>query len=326
MTPNALDEQLNKYLTDVHSIELQALAQLQHAPQIASDEEIAAAFSSHLTETEGQERLVAERLSARGAAPTRTKDAAGKLTGIGFALFAEIQPDTPGKLVAHAYSYEHLELAAYDLLAQVAERADDAETVQAAREIEQQERAMAERLAASFDRAVGASLDAVQPESLDEQLNKYLADAHAIESQAIQLLEKAPQLAGAGQLAMAYQDHLGQTEEHQRLIARRLEARGDSPSRLKDAAMRLGALNWGAFFAAQPDTAAKLAGFSYAFEHLEIAAYEQLGRVAQRAGDSDTESTAERILEEERAAAEHIRSLFPTALDASLQEQGVGVP
>jgi ferritin-like metal-binding protein YciE len=184
---------------------------------------------------------------------------------------------------------------------------------------------MAERLATLFDRAVDASLDQLEPESLDQQLSKYLGDAHAIEGQAIQLLQKAPQLAGAGQLAMAYQDHLGQSEEHQRLIARRLEARGDSPSRLKDAAMRLGALNWGAFFAAQPDTPAKLAGFSYAFEHLEIAAYEQLGRVAQRAGDDDTESTAERILEEERAAAEQIRARFPAALDAALQEQGVPV-
>jgi hypothetical protein len=46
--------------------------------------------------------------------------------------------------------------------------------------------------------------------------------------------------------------------------------------------MRLGALNWGGFFAVQPDTRAKLAGFAYAFEHLEIGAYELLRRVAQR--------------------------------------------
>ena len=69
MTPNTLDEQLTKYLTDVHAIELQALAQLEHVPPAAGEEEISSAFSAHLTETEGQERLVAERLSARGAAP-----------------------------------------------------------------------------------------------------------------------------------------------------------------------------------------------------------------------------------------------------------------
>ena len=42
--------------------------------------------------------------------------------GKGFILFARSQPDTPGKLAAHAYSYEALELAGYQLLRRVAER------------------------------------------------------------------------------------------------------------------------------------------------------------------------------------------------------------
>jgi ferritin-like metal-binding protein YciE len=86
----------------------------------------------------------------------------------------------------------------------------------------------------------------------------------------------------------------------------------------------LGALNWGAFFAAQPDTPVKLAGFSYAFEHLEIAAYELLGRIAGRAGDTETEAVSQRVLQQERAAAALIHDLFPAALEAALHEQGVG--
>src|SRR5205823_5256755 len=160
------------------------------------------------------------------AEPSTVKDLAGRVSGVGFALFAKLQPDTLGKLAAHAYSYEHLELAAYRLLGKVAERAGAADIAAAAREIEGQERAMAARL----------------------------------------------------------------------------EARGDSPSKLKDAALRLGALNWGTFFAAQPDTPAKLAGFAYAVEHLEIAAYELLARIAERAGDHDTAELARAILAEERAA------------------------
>ena len=58
MAPSNLDEQLIKYLTDVHSIEQQALAQMRAAPDIAGDPELATIFSTHLTETEGQERLV----------------------------------------------------------------------------------------------------------------------------------------------------------------------------------------------------------------------------------------------------------------------------
>jgi ferritin-like metal-binding protein YciE len=325
MTPSSLDQQLTKYLTDAHAIEQQALVQMRAAPTIAADPEIADAFSRHLPETEAHNSLIDARLEARGAKPATLKDLAGKATGKGFALFAQAQPDTPGKLVTHAFSYEHMELAMYELLARVADRAGDDETAQVARQIREQEREMADRLSGLFDNAVEASLQALGADDLQDQLNKYLADAHAIEAQAIQLLQKGPEIAGAGSLASAYEQHLAETEEHQQLIAARLDARGSSPSKLKDAALRLGALNWGMFFAAQPDTPAKLAAFAYAFEHLEIAAYELLARVAVRAGDADTQATAERILGEERSAAEKLHSLFDDALDATLQEQGVSV-
>jgi ferritin-like metal-binding protein YciE len=189
---NTLSEQLTKYLTDAHSIEEQALQQLRRAPGLAGDGELAALYREHLAETEWHERLVRERLEARGAQPSRLKDVVMRVGGLGFLLFARLQPDTPGKLAAHAYSYEHLELAAYELLARVAERAGDEETVEVAYEISGDERRMGERLAAAFDRAVEASLRELAPDDLGEQLSKYLADAHAIEAQAIQLLESAP--------------------------------------------------------------------------------------------------------------------------------------
>jgi ferritin-like metal-binding protein YciE len=323
MSTDTLEEQLIKYLTDVHSIEQQALVQMKAAPKMAGDERIASAFSDHLTETEGHERLVTERLEANGAKPSKLKDLAGTLTGAGFGAFAKAQPDTPGKLVAHAFSYEHMEEAAYDLLGRVARRAGDNATVEAAGLIEAQERAMGDRLADCFDLAVEAALRELDPDDLSRQLDKYLADAHAIEAQALVLLGKAPSLAGSPELASAYSSHLEETKEHERLVTARLDARGASPSRLKDAALSVGALNWGVFFAAQPDTPAKLAAFAYAFEHLEIAAYELLRRVAARVGDEETEHIADRILGEENAAAAHIRSLFDQALDASLAEQGV---
>jgi ferritin-like metal-binding protein YciE len=320
-----IDEQLTKYLTDAHSIEQQALAQMRTAPELARDEQIAQAFSQHERETEDHERLVRERLEARGASTSTLKDLVGTLTGKGFVAFARSQPDTPGKLVTHAFSYEHMELAAYELLASVAQRAGDAETEQVAGGIAQQERAMAQRLEGLFDRATAAALADLDTDDIGQQLNSYLADAHAIEAQAIQLLGKGPSIAGDPQLATVYEEHLAETEEQQRLIEQRLRSRDASPSKLKDAALRLGALNWGLFFAAQPDTPAKLAAFAYAFEHLEIGAYEQLARVATRAGDSETRAVAERILAEERAAAERLHSLFAVALEASLSEQGVAV-
>jgi ferritin-like metal-binding protein YciE len=321
----SLDEQLTKYLTDAHAIEEQALVQMKIAPKIAADHEIAAAFEQHLTETAGHEQLIRERLDARDARPSTVKDVAGKVTGQGFALFAKVQPDTPGKLVAHAYSYEHMELAAYDLLGRVAERARDPETAEVAGRILAEERTMAEQLSLLFDRAVDASLREQRTDNVDDQLNAYLEDAHALEAQAIELLSKGAKIAGADELVAAFDEHLTQTREHARLIDERLQVRGASPSAIKDAALQMGALNWGAFFASQPDTPLKLAGFAYAYEHLEVAGYELLRRVARLAGDDETEAVAERILTEERTAAEKLHDRFDIAIDAALRQPELSV-
>jgi ferritin-like metal-binding protein YciE len=318
-----IHEQLTKYLTDAHSIEEQALAQLRTAPDLAGDPELAAAFREHLAETEGHERQIREALEQRGAEPSALKDTVMRIGGKGFLLFARLQPDTPGKLLSHALSYEGLELASYELLQRVAERAGETGVAETARAIAEEERAMIERLEGGFDRAVDASLREVGRDDLGEQLRKYLADAHAIEEQAIMLLEKAPEVTDEAQLIAVYEEHLVETREHAELVQARLEALGGDPSTSKDAALRLGALNWASFFRAHPDTAGKLAAFAYAFEHLEIGGYEQLKRVAERAGDGQTARLAEQILVQERNAAERIANGFDAAVDAALQAQGV---
>src|SRR5947209_94316 len=137
MATHTPEEQLTKYLTDVHSIEEQALVQMRVAPRIAGGPDLARPYAEHLRETEGQERL--ER---RGAKPSPVKDVAGRAGGWGMALFARFNPDTPGKLAMHAYSYEHMELAAYELLRRIAERVGEADVAQMAAQIAPQERAM----------------------------------------------------------------------------------------------------------------------------------------------------------------------------------------
>jgi ferritin-like metal-binding protein YciE len=321
--PDSMQNQLINYLTDAHSIEEQALAQLRTAPDIAGDSELGSVFEAHLAETEEHERLVRERLEALGGSPSRVKDVVMALGGKGFVLFARMQPDTPGKLVAHAHSYEGLEEASYELLRLVAERAGDADTASMARVIQAQERAMRERLAENFDASAEASLRELSPDDLREQVTKYLSDAHAIEAQAMQLLERGPKIAGDPELAEIYATHLEETKQHSRWVEERLEALGGSTTSLKDAALRLGALNWAAFFQAHPDTPGKLAAFAYAFENLEIGGYGQLTRVARMAGDEETATLAQSILGQERAMAGRVWGALDRAATASLQAQGV---
>jgi ferritin-like metal-binding protein YciE len=320
MPERTLEEQLTKYLTDVHSIEVQALAQLERAPNIARDERLATAFREHLAETREHERLVREQLKERGADTSTLKDLAGRVGGWAMIAFARINPDTPGKLTAHAYSYEHMELAAYELLARAGRRAGDQPVVGMSERIAAQERAMAERLAGNFDEAVEASLREKDAASIRSELVSYLTDAHAIEAQAIQVLQAGPRIVGFEALAAVFRDHLEETREQQRLVEERLRAHDARPSRFQNTGMRIGGLNIGAFFTAQPDTPPKLAGFAFAFEHLEIAAYELLRRIAERAGDSETIAVAERILVEERRAAERVAGTWEAAMDAAFAQ------
>lgn len=313
---NDSQTQLVKYLADVHSIEEQALTQLRRAPGLVEGQ-LAEAFDRHLGETASQERRVRGRLEAHDASPSTAKDLAGKAGGYGMVLFARSQPDTPGKLVFHAFSYEHMEVAAYELLAIAARAAGDEETATMAKEIAGEEREMAGRLAALFDEAVDQALDAVGSDDLGSTLDTYLADAHALEGQSRKMLEKGRETEVPPSLREVFSRHLEETVEQEGRLERRLQERGGSTSMLKDAGLRLGAYNLGGFMAAQPDTPAKLAGFAYALENLEIAGYELLLRVARRAGDAEAAALAEKALVEERQAAELVSGQWAAAMAAA---------
>jgi ferritin-like metal-binding protein YciE len=56
---------------------------------------------------------------------------------------------------------------------------------------------------------------------------------------------------------------------------------------------------------------------------LEVAAYEMLCRVADRAADTATVATARRIAGEERTAGDRIADTWDTAMDAALQNVGI---
>jgi ferritin-like metal-binding protein YciE len=73
-------------------------------------------------------------------------------------MFFQSHPDTPGKLAVFAYAFEHLEIGGYELLRRVATRAGDEETARLAASIADEERAAAEKIAGTWDRALEASL------------------------------------------------------------------------------------------------------------------------------------------------------------------------
>jgi ferritin-like metal-binding protein YciE len=160
-------------------------------------------------------------------------------------------------------------------------------------------------------------------DSLQDQLVKYLTDVHSSEQNAISALRSGADSVEDPELASVFREHLAESEEHERLVTGRLQALGGSPSVLKDVTQRGIAAVSGAVAGAAPDTAGKLAIQAFAFEHLEIASYRMLRRVAERAGDQETVGVADQILPQERAAAQKLSDLLERVADHDLRRMGL---
>lgn len=161
MAAENLQEQLVKYLSDVHSAEENAITQLRTGAESAEEPALATVFRQHLTETEEHERLVRERLEAHGEKPSTLKDVAQKGGAMLSGMMAKGAPDTSGKLAIQAFAFEHLEIASYRMLRQVAERAGDIETVQVASRILGEEEAAAQKLGSMLEQVAQGDLERI---------------------------------------------------------------------------------------------------------------------------------------------------------------------
>jgi ferritin-like metal-binding protein YciE len=155
------------------------------------------------------------------------------------------------------------------------------------------------------------------PSDLEEQLVNALADAHAMEKQSLTTLNAAVKVAGDAQLEALYRGHVVETQRHLELVEARLEAYDSSRSVLKDLAGRMSALALGTGLVAQKNTPAKLVAVAYGYENFEVASYEMLKRIAEKAGDSETVEMCERILVNERQAVEKLGASYDLALKAA---------
>ncbi len=158
----------------------------------------------------------------------------------------------------------------------------------------------------------------------NEQLLDWLRDAHAMEEQAQTMLSTMEgRLEHYPELRARISQHIDETKNQAELLRHCIQKRGGDASLLKDMAGRAMALMQGFSSAMASDEVIKGAMFSYAFEHLEIAAYRNLIATARYVDDAGTAQVCERILAEEEAMAAWLEEHMDTLTTQFLQTAGV---
>lgn len=156
-----------------------------------------------------------------------------------------------------------------------------------------------------------------------------LRNAHAMEAQAIELLQRQiGRLENYPEMTARMQQHLTESEGQQKRLEEALASLSETYSSIKDTAMAALGNLMALGHAPAPDEVIKNTFANFAFEHYEMAAYKALMALAEAAGQSTAMSGLRQSLQEEEAMArwidEHIKPTTLRFLERSEAGQTAG--
>jgi ferritin-like metal-binding protein YciE len=160
---------------------------------------------------------------------------------------------------------------------------------------------------------------------LKEQLVKHIDEAYAMEQNVLRMLDAMISTTDDPEILDALEHHRVQTEGHSDRMRSRLEAHDASPSGVRQVGGILAALAKTPLDMVRGEKAGRNARDGFATEYMEIASYELLRRIAEKAGDEETASVAKEIILEEKAMADLIAENWDKFAELSLREEGVTI-
>ena len=162
-------------------------------------------------------------------------------------------------------------------------------------------------------------------DELKAQLIKHIDEAHAMEQNVLRMLDGMISTTDDPEILDALEHHKVQTEGHSDRMKARLEAHDATPSGVKQVGGILQAIAKMPLDMVRSEKAGRNARDGFATEHMEIASYELLRRIAEKAGDEETARIAGEIISEEKEMAKTIADNWDRFAELSLQEEGVTV-
>jgi ferritin-like metal-binding protein YciE len=158
MADDKLQQKLIDYIEDAHALEQNVSRMLDSMISTTDDPEISEMLRHHKEETERQEQRLRERLDALGAGTSTRKEAQTIAAALMKGAADQVRGDQAGKNARDGYVTEHMEIAAYQLLERLAERAGDTATAEVARQNRAEEEEMARKIDANWDRFLDLTL------------------------------------------------------------------------------------------------------------------------------------------------------------------------
>jgi ferritin-like metal-binding protein YciE len=152
MAESKLEDQLTKHIDEAYAMEQNVLRMLDGMIATTEDEEIVSELRLHKLDTEQHAERLRQRLEAHGATPSMMREATGLMGALMKSVVDVVRQEKAGRNARDGYATEHLEIAAYQLLERIAERAGDEETANVARQNRADEQTFAKKIEASWDR------------------------------------------------------------------------------------------------------------------------------------------------------------------------------
>jgi len=181
---------------------------------------------------------------------------------------------------------------------------------------------------------VTAAETAATDAALRPMVVEQLRHAHALQVGALQMFDgmlravrserTLPEVADLlDKMLHAFEQHRQETERHEREVRARLVALGARPARGAELGMRLAARARVLLGRRGGQNHGANARDAYVFEHLEIATYHLLEKVAERAGDHETAELARTHRGDNCEMGDKIRRNWENVLSLLLASQGV---
>jgi len=155
-----------------------------------------------------------------------------------------------------------------------------------------------------------------------EHLNQWLRDAHAMETQAEQLLSgQARRLERYPEVSARLEQHVGATRNQQARLEECMARRNTSPSAIKDVAGKATAAMQNLSGAFVEDEIVKGVLAVYTFEQMAVASYCILEAAAKEEGDAETARQCALSRGEEEAACAWLKEHLGDVTRGYLHEQ-----